>query len=311
MDRAYTADDRAGCTAPSRPRSSANRSNSSPSLSRDRAGPVDQSLLTPVVRSKRTPIACTECRRRQVKCTGGTPQCERCEKKGVKCEYIPIHQQRLAAAAAQSPHGAINLPVGHTTRTTSRSVPSSPIPWPHSGRPYQTYASDPSYVMQNEWQDQYGFPTQTSPQHLTHHSAHSAPAIGAGYGRVYHQTDAPHSVHSPASSPQALARGYSPPHQVYSGSPSLMYGDARVVGGVANVDARYDYTLSVESPPFPQDTLPHLQDAQGQSSDQYYHGQQVYYDNSMDTAGHCDTVTGWMDPAVGTQYSGFQGHPYP
>lgn len=30
-------------------------------------GHVDPSLLAPVVRSRRTPIACTECRRRQVK----------------------------------------------------------------------------------------------------------------------------------------------------------------------------------------------------------------------------------------------------
>ena len=30
-------------------------------------GPLDPDLLAPVVKSKRTPIACTECRRRQVK----------------------------------------------------------------------------------------------------------------------------------------------------------------------------------------------------------------------------------------------------
>lgn len=36
-------------------------------LGRERGVPFDHNLLSPVVRSKRTPIACTECRRRQVK----------------------------------------------------------------------------------------------------------------------------------------------------------------------------------------------------------------------------------------------------
>lgn len=43
------------------------------SLATSRTAPFDQSLLQPVVRSKRTPIACTECRRRQVKAS-----CHRC-----------------------------------------------------------------------------------------------------------------------------------------------------------------------------------------------------------------------------------------
>ena len=83
----------------------------------DSRGAEQKKLLTPVVRSKRTPIACTECRRRQVKvrffvfrhvwsslkplfqCTGTTPQCERCSKRSIKCEYIPCSQQKAASSS--------------------------------------------------------------------------------------------------------------------------------------------------------------------------------------------------------------------
>ncbi|KAI1792981.1 hypothetical protein LXA43DRAFT_1060316 [Ganoderma leucocontextum] len=53
-------------------------------------------------RSKRTPIACTECRRRQVKCSGTTPRCERCTKKNIECTYVSLSDQRAGGPISRS-----------------------------------------------------------------------------------------------------------------------------------------------------------------------------------------------------------------
>ncbi|KDQ64860.1 hypothetical protein JAAARDRAFT_240055 [Jaapia argillacea MUCL 33604] len=47
-------------------------------------------VTIPPLRRKKASIACTECRRRQVKCehpAPGTP-CARCKKRGMKCKYV-------------------------------------------------------------------------------------------------------------------------------------------------------------------------------------------------------------------------------
>ncbi|KAI0786421.1 hypothetical protein C8Q75DRAFT_734795 [Abortiporus biennis] len=107
-----------------------------------------KNLLTPVVRSKRTPIACTECRRRQVKCTGATPRCERCEKKGVKCEYIPCSQQKAASAGSQSPQIS-----QHPLHVPSHASPYvSPQQWQQMHHSQPAYVSEPtSYAEQVDW----------------------------------------------------------------------------------------------------------------------------------------------------------------
>ncbi|KAJ7176311.1 hypothetical protein C8R43DRAFT_943096 [Mycena crocata] len=77
-------------------------------------------------RSKRVIIACTNCRKRKIRClTSEQPPinpCERCAKKGLQCEYIPVPDQPdySADGAASSP---------------SHSGPSSSAPI-HLSHPY-------------------------------------------------------------------------------------------------------------------------------------------------------------------------------
>ncbi|KAI0637738.1 hypothetical protein C8Q77DRAFT_386262 [Trametes polyzona] len=89
---------------------SSNAGKSSSGSSRPLA--FDPSLLQPIVRPKRTPMACLECRRRQVKCSGTTPRCERCKKKGIECAYMSLSEQRATGGSIsrsgtpQAAHGA-------------------------------------------------------------------------------------------------------------------------------------------------------------------------------------------------------------
>ncbi|KAI0366370.1 hypothetical protein BV20DRAFT_651720 [Pilatotrama ljubarskyi] len=79
--------------------------------------PFDPSLLQPIVRSKRTPMACLECRRRQVKCSGTTPRCERCQKKGIECQYMSLSEQRSATGGSISRMGTPQAAHGATGQT--------------------------------------------------------------------------------------------------------------------------------------------------------------------------------------------------
>ncbi|KAI0775090.1 hypothetical protein BD413DRAFT_443959, partial [Trametes elegans] len=39
---------------------------------------------------RRTPMACTFCRGRKLKCDGRTPSCHNCNKRGLACEYKSV-----------------------------------------------------------------------------------------------------------------------------------------------------------------------------------------------------------------------------
>jgi len=143
------------------PSSSRPSSSSSASATMNRASSIDPTLLTPV-RSKRTPIACTECRRRQVKCSGETPSCARCKQKGSKCEYIPCSQQRAqqsSAAPAAGPVSSQNPSVARSTAGHSRSPSLSleyPSPqWQQQPVRNQQYVLDSSpYPSTIDWRSQ-------------------------------------------------------------------------------------------------------------------------------------------------------------
>ncbi|KAH7129799.1 hypothetical protein B0J13DRAFT_678869 [Dactylonectria estremocensis] len=42
----------------------------------------------PISKRKNTNLACQSCRRRKVKCNGGTPQCAQCAKWNIDCDYV-------------------------------------------------------------------------------------------------------------------------------------------------------------------------------------------------------------------------------
>lgn len=172
----------------------------------------DPSLLQPVVRSKRTPVACTECRRRQVKvdrllaslwrhsllsflsaqCSGAHPTCERCEKKGLNCEYMPIYMQKAAAAGAATT-GSRRNPGSTNARSTSGEMAQSRVPV------YAPYPSQPRYVPSSST-GQSGWPDPAAslnsvPFHETYNASipvhEQAPPLkeGMAYRLTYQKSD--------------------------------------------------------------------------------------------------------------------------
>ncbi|KAI8654008.1 Zn(2)-C6 fungal-type domain-containing protein [Fusarium sp. Ph1] len=57
--------------------------------------------------SKPSALACTECRRKHVKCDAGSPQCMRCQTQGLRCRYEPsrrgLKRRKLHHFASRSP----------------------------------------------------------------------------------------------------------------------------------------------------------------------------------------------------------------
>ncbi|KAH8106049.1 hypothetical protein BXZ70DRAFT_412851 [Cristinia sonorae] len=217
----------------SRSNSVSSSSRSSPpghaSTSHTRPGSSDhQTLLTPVVRSKRTPIACTECRRRQVKCTGTTPRCERCEKKGVKCEYIPCSQQKATTAASPALSPAQLATYPNPSSNGSHHVGQYPQShYQHPSRSNQVYVAESS------------MPYQQHPNWQPHTSASIIqPSHYYGNAEYSQSTYPPHN----SSAMSAMTRQsvtYAPPDVV----PSQAYIGAGYNQGIANQSLSYPYNL--------------------------------------------------------------------
>lgn len=186
------------------------------------------------MRSKRTPIACTECRRRQVKvrhsmsgeaehtliqlaqCTGTTPKCERCEKRGMKCEYIPCSQQKAASNDSPPPQ---SLPSSGSHNGPNRQYSSDQYAsqqWQQSGAPFDS--SYGSYGQQPvDWQ---GHPSQrTASLQQPRYGAHG---LHAGQPLdAYSQSSYPHqqqySMMTASSAGSYTQRPVVPSQQSYSG----------------------------------------------------------------------------------------------
>ncbi|KAJ6540522.1 hypothetical protein B0H19DRAFT_1077928 [Mycena capillaripes] len=61
--------------------------------------PPSGSSLKAFTQRKRIYVACIHCRKRKVRCviSSPNPQCERCTKKGLECEYLPVCVQQERA----------------------------------------------------------------------------------------------------------------------------------------------------------------------------------------------------------------------
>lgn len=95
-----------------------------------------------------------------LQCTGGSPQCERCEKRGVKCEYIPCSQQKASSSTPSTPPSVSeahflpqHLPPYYAGGHHARRSPTS---WPHAGAAYQDYFPEgaTAYEEHDHWHDQ-------------------------------------------------------------------------------------------------------------------------------------------------------------
>ncbi|KZT74576.1 hypothetical protein DAEQUDRAFT_753970 [Daedalea quercina L-15889] len=256
--------------------------------------PVDGSLLTPMVRSKRTPIACTECRRRQVKCSGGTPQCERCEKRGAKCEYIPIHVQRQQTAAA-----AVGSSGGHATPSPSsapRSLPSTPLPWPSSGSSHYGPTTRHSPLSVRDWPEYYDLSAEIAPDSRRQslpHSASSYPGAGS-----FGQSQGGASYDRYPNYGQGMVN----PHH-YPVSATEVYGSSPGSGG-SPMGQAIDFTLSMENT---SQVIPGATQRSVRASypTQYLQGQNYHDDASGATTLHGQFYQGWTDPSD-VNYPAFQ-----
>ncbi|KAG2005637.1 hypothetical protein CC2G_002024 [Coprinopsis cinerea AmutBmut pab1-1] len=58
-------------------------------------GPREAGNIPTVPRTpRRTPMACTFCRGRKLKCDGGRPSCSNCNKRDLACNYVPVSSTR-------------------------------------------------------------------------------------------------------------------------------------------------------------------------------------------------------------------------
>ncbi|KGO72158.1 Transcription factor, fungi [Penicillium italicum] len=80
--------------------------------------------LSPVEIDKLAPLACTECRRKHVKCDTAIPNCMRCVSSGAQCHYLPSRRglKRRAVHVDQS------LRTTALPEFVERRVPTFPVP---------------------------------------------------------------------------------------------------------------------------------------------------------------------------------------
>ncbi|KAI0721941.1 hypothetical protein C8T65DRAFT_171382 [Cerioporus squamosus] len=248
--------------------------------------PFDPSLLQPIVRSKRTPIACTECRRRQVKCSGTTPRCERCHKKGIECTYMPLSEQRGGTGGSISRSGTPVAPMhggsGHSHSHGSSRLAQSSGGWQTGG---QGYPAGTGYPTPQGWQE---------PQYTGSQGSQSNQAY-AGVPMAYQQGFDQQTAFAQASTQggadlyaQSYAQQGYPSGTTYSG-----YGQTVQ----SATDPRYAYQAAQMM-------------AGNQQSVAYagqYAQQQVYFDPTTGQMIPADMAAQWADNTT----PGFQGQHYP
>ncbi|KAI8712528.1 Zn(2)-C6 fungal-type domain-containing protein [Fusarium sp. LHS14.1] len=104
--------------------------------------------------SKPSALACTECRRKHVKCDAGSPQCMRCQTQGLRCRYEPsrrgLKRRKLHHFTSRSP-GDLST-TGTSTDSTLRAGRREPeqIVW-DSANPHNGLTDFPPSVDSNDY----------------------------------------------------------------------------------------------------------------------------------------------------------------
>ncbi|KAJ3558653.1 hypothetical protein NM688_g798 [Phlebia brevispora] len=268
-----------------------------------------KALMSPVVRSKRTAIACTECRRRQVKCTGTTPQCERCGKRGIKCEYIPCSQQKAASSSPPMrptyPEQPVRpaAPSYHSSPTVHRPTASwSPV----EGVTQGFYSGGSSaYHQRGDWPDQsFGASFSESqvpvpyasgpPAHPRHARAHYS-------GEQYSQAAYGYQSFGDTSTAQPVF----PSHNGYTGGPFPSgYPTPDVNMGSGDPALSFGYSADPE----PAASQARIPSQQSLYPGQYLQGGNDVYSAAANALLPDGSSQGWSPDAT---YLSYQGHqPY-
>ncbi|KAH9894199.1 hypothetical protein C8Q73DRAFT_507499 [Cubamyces lactineus] len=210
-------------------------SNSGNSSSGGRQLPFDPSLLAPIVRSKRTPMACVECRRRQVKCSGTTPRCERCQKKGIECVYMSLSEQRAVSGGSISRSGTPQATRGTSAHGQQQHSNRSA----HAGQwaqGTQGYPAGTAYPAPQGWRAPDDAQGQYVPQ-----PGQAFPNVQMGFPQSYAQQAAYAQAHGGSTVPNGAGmypQGYGAAAQqgYASGTTYPAYGQT-----IAPSDPRYAY----------------------------------------------------------------------
>ncbi|KAJ7106674.1 hypothetical protein C8R44DRAFT_745141 [Mycena epipterygia] len=154
-------------------------------------------------RRRRVYIACLNCRRRKIKClTEESEQrpCERCIRKGLVCEYLPVADEQ-AQSAGSNPPPPTQSGFGHP--------PPAPYNQPPVPRPAATFNATPAYNgPSNVMQPQHMPSMAPNPSGFTSSNHHRNPRV--------HPTSAPYPVPSYPYRP-----GLTPANSYSAGQPAV------------------------------------------------------------------------------------------
>ncbi|EKM59609.1 uncharacterized protein PHACADRAFT_250218 [Phanerochaete carnosa HHB-10118-sp] len=183
-------------------------------------------------------------------CSGDSPRCERCEKRGHKCEYIPCSQQKASSSSNPSTPSAPEahfMPQPVSPYFSAQSSPGSSTSWQHANGAYQEYFPDtPAAYQQGDhhWQNQ-AYPnlspsnTQVPQQQFYGGApAHSRAARPAYSGEDFNQPTYSYQTYGQGTSVQPTI----PSHPGYSvGSVPNGYGAPDAHTGPADPSLSYGY----------------------------------------------------------------------
>ncbi|KAK7061643.1 hypothetical protein R3P38DRAFT_3166623 [Favolaschia claudopus] len=150
-------------------------------------------------RRRRAMIACSNCRRRKIKCvtTEEPPRkpCQRCTKRGLVCEYVAVEDDEPDTTPESPPPplpSHTSLPLQHSppgAHMRGQYPPSQPTPygqWANQSQPipvpYNGYPTpQPPYMQPQGYPSPYGYPQQFNPQNQWAQGSHrqaSSPVSG-------------------------------------------------------------------------------------------------------------------------------------
>ncbi|KAJ7889952.1 hypothetical protein B0H14DRAFT_3708751 [Mycena olivaceomarginata] len=165
--------------------------------------PGSYPVTTPPPGHQRNRIACSNCRKRKVKCISKekypTSPCERCSKEGTTCEYVAISNNE-GMSSGNDISWAEPLDPESYARSQGAFPPAAPASRAPSMYPgYGAYAP--------------GYPNQTPPFRPPEYS-HSSQFIPAGPGSSFRPGNQPPAT---AGRPNAAYSGTSPQPPIYYG----------------------------------------------------------------------------------------------
>ncbi|KAI0676794.1 hypothetical protein C8Q78DRAFT_46433 [Trametes maxima] len=278
-------------------------SSSGNAASGGRSLPFDPSLLQPIVRSKRTPMACVECRRRQVKCSGTMPRCERCQKKGLECTYMSLSEQRSSTGGSISRSGTPQAAYGGAASAQTQQHPHTSrlayqAQWAQGT---QGYAAGTTYPAPQGWQAPSGQNSSTS--QYTQQAGQGFNNVQVGYPQDYAQQAAYAQTQVPGA-PHAGSEMYA---QGYGSTAQQGYASGTTYNA-------YGHVVPAVDPRFAAYQTPQMGGAvSGDQQAAAYEGQfaqQVYHDPATGQMISADMTSGqqWAD---GTQVRGRQSFESP